>query len=174
MIGALSEWLRHLVMIILLAVFLDLILPTTSLQKYVRTVLGLVVMLTMLTPITALIESHFSVDALETNIAGPLFATGFPGQTSSNYQTASGNIAFQNDLSATLREEIQSGLGISLQSVEVETTVNSTGTPIVTGVNATLPLISNKTSKTTVLEEEVKEQIAESLGLPISAVHVSN
>ncbi len=172
MIGALSDWLRHLVMIILLAAFLDLILPTTSMQKYVRTVLGLIVMLTMLNPITALIQTHFNLNALETRITGPLFGSSMPWQTSSNANKSSGNVTFQTDLSATLREEVQSGLGVSLQSVQVGTRSSADGTPVVTGVTASLGILPSSEKRSVVIQE-VQAQIAESLGLPLSTVQVN-
>ncbi|PWI58791.1 stage III sporulation protein AF [Sulfoacidibacillus thermotolerans] len=172
MIGALSDWLRHLVMILLLAVFVDLILPSTSLQKYVRTVLGFVVMLTMLTPITALMTAHFHLSALEERISGPLAAVNSSEQMAFGGSGSSGNTAFATDLAATLREQLSTGLDVTVSTIQVQTETRSDGTPIVTAVYTTLgPLIPS--SKSEVVAKEVQAQIAESLGLPLSAVHVS-
>ncbi|CAM2809591.1 stage III sporulation protein AF [Paenibacillus sediminis] len=51
----LSEWLKEIIFIILLATFVDLILPNRSMERYVRLVLSLLILLTLLTPIIDLL-----------------------------------------------------------------------------------------------------------------------
>ncbi|MCU9613838.1 stage III sporulation protein AF [Caldibacillus lycopersici] len=57
----LSEWITNILLFILLAVVVELLLPQTNLQKYVKMVLGLLLIVIILTPIFQL----FSVDANE-------------------------------------------------------------------------------------------------------------
>jgi stage III sporulation protein AF len=45
------EWITNIIIFILLAVVIDLLLPSTNLQKYVKMVIGLILILIMLTPI---------------------------------------------------------------------------------------------------------------------------
>jgi len=47
----LTLWLKKIILLVLLAAFLDLILPNTNLQKYVKMVMGLIILLTVLTPL---------------------------------------------------------------------------------------------------------------------------
>ncbi|MFB5268374.1 stage III sporulation protein AF [Paenibacillus enshidis] len=54
----LGEWLRHLVMIVLLAAFVDLILPSRSMERYVRLVLSLLILLTLISPIAQLLRGN--------------------------------------------------------------------------------------------------------------------
>jgi stage III sporulation protein AF len=44
-------WLKQVILVVMLAAFLDLILPATQLQRYVKMVMGLIILLTILTPL---------------------------------------------------------------------------------------------------------------------------
>lgn len=48
---ALIDWLRQVVLVLLTAAFLDWFLPTAAMQRYVKAVMGLVVVGTLLTPL---------------------------------------------------------------------------------------------------------------------------
>jgi stage III sporulation protein AF len=57
---ALGAWLKQLVMVVLLAVFADLLLPTKSMQKYVRVVMGLAVIAVILQPLAPLFRGDWT------------------------------------------------------------------------------------------------------------------
>ncbi|GIQ70688.1 stage III sporulation protein AF [Xylanibacillus composti] len=57
MIAWLSEWLKEIVVIVLLAVFVDLVLPNRSMQRYVKVVLSLLILLAILSPLVELLRS---------------------------------------------------------------------------------------------------------------------
>ncbi|MEV5028558.1 stage III sporulation protein AF [Paenibacillus sp. LPE1-1-1.1] len=57
MIAWLSDWLRDIIAVILLAVFVELLLPNRAMQRYARLVIGLFILLTILSPILKLIQS---------------------------------------------------------------------------------------------------------------------
>jgi stage III sporulation protein AF len=50
----LTLWLKKIILLVLLAAFLDLILPNTSLQRYVKMVMGLILLLTIISPVLSL------------------------------------------------------------------------------------------------------------------------
>ncbi|WP_044747869.1 stage III sporulation protein AF [Bacillus alveayuensis] len=52
------EWITNIIIFILLAIVIDLLLPSTNLQKYVKMVIGLILILIMLSPILKI----FTVD----------------------------------------------------------------------------------------------------------------
>jgi stage III sporulation protein AF len=56
-IAWLSDWLRDIIAVILLAVFVELLLPNKAMQRYARLVVGLFILLTILSPILKLIQS---------------------------------------------------------------------------------------------------------------------
>ncbi|WP_438351411.1 stage III sporulation protein AF [Paenibacillus sp. FA6] len=51
----LNEWMREVIMVVLLATFVDLILPSRSMERYVKLVLSLLVLLTLMQPIINLL-----------------------------------------------------------------------------------------------------------------------
>ncbi|CAM4522850.1 stage III sporulation protein AF [Paenibacillus endophyticus] len=57
MVAWLSDWLRDIIAVILLAVFVELLLPNKAMQRYARLVVGLFILLTILSPILKLIQS---------------------------------------------------------------------------------------------------------------------
>jgi stage III sporulation protein AF len=69
MMEFLSEWMRGLILIIFLAVALDMILPNNAMQRYVKLVMGLLIILLMLSPLlkfygTSIYEMDFTLDKM--------------------------------------------------------------------------------------------------------------
>ncbi|MEW9699137.1 stage III sporulation protein AF [Paenibacillus sp. SI8] len=60
----LGGWLKAVIMVILLATFVDLLLPSNTMQRYVKTVMSLFVLLTLLTPVMQLFKKEWNVDQL--------------------------------------------------------------------------------------------------------------
>lgn len=60
MIVFLRNWIKNIVVVIILAMFLELLLPKSEMQKYVKMVLGLLVILLVLNPVLDLIKQNFS------------------------------------------------------------------------------------------------------------------
>jgi len=56
---ALSGWLKQIVAVVLLAALVDLVLPNRTMQRYVRLVAGLIVLLTMATPALQWVRGDF-------------------------------------------------------------------------------------------------------------------
>ncbi|WP_339062463.1 stage III sporulation protein AF [Tepidibacillus marianensis] len=64
MIEWISHWLQNIILVVLLATFVDLLLPTKNLQKYAKMVLGLIVILSIITPIFSLFSKEFSIETI--------------------------------------------------------------------------------------------------------------
>lgn len=60
----LSSWLKEVIMVVLLASFVDLILPSRSMERYVKLVLSLLILLTLLGPLIKILT-----DAADVKIA---------------------------------------------------------------------------------------------------------
>ncbi|BBH21116.1 hypothetical protein Back11_24610 [Paenibacillus baekrokdamisoli] len=69
MLGWLSSWLQQIIAVVLLAGLIDLLLPNKAMQRYVRLVAGLIILLTILTPIIRLLHGDFSAK-LDQDVAG--------------------------------------------------------------------------------------------------------
>ncbi|ASA23131.1 stage III sporulation protein AF [Paenibacillus donghaensis] len=52
----LGGWLREIILVVLLAAFVELLLPSKSMERYARLVLSLLVLLTILSPIISLLK----------------------------------------------------------------------------------------------------------------------
>jgi stage III sporulation protein AF len=57
----LSGWLRDIVLIILLATFVDLLIPNNSLQRYVKVVVSLIILLTILSPVISFLNAEKTI-----------------------------------------------------------------------------------------------------------------
>jgi stage III sporulation protein AF len=59
MMQFLGEWIKHIVLLILMASFLELILPNSSIKRYVKLVVGLLLILLILSPILYLFRFDY-------------------------------------------------------------------------------------------------------------------
>lgn len=50
-----GDWIRQIVLILFIATFIDLLLPNSSLERYVKLVMGLIIIMAILQPILQLI-----------------------------------------------------------------------------------------------------------------------
>jgi stage III sporulation protein AF len=71
MIQWLSEWLKEIILVILLATFVDLLLPNSSMQRYVKVVVSLFILLTILSPLITLLKVDFNEDIFRSSIERP-------------------------------------------------------------------------------------------------------
>ncbi len=56
MITWIGQWMREIIVILLFAAFVDLLLPNSSMQRYVKVVISLFILMTLLNPITTLFK----------------------------------------------------------------------------------------------------------------------
>ncbi|MNZ37578.1 Stage III sporulation protein AF [compost metagenome] len=64
----LSEWLKEIIFVVLIAVFIDLLLPNRSMERYVKFVVSLIILLTLLSPVMKLLSMP-SAEKLEMAIS---------------------------------------------------------------------------------------------------------
>lgn len=58
--GYLTAWVKEIILLIMLAVVLELLLPNSSMQKYVRLVVGLILLLVLLKPVMSLFDTNIN------------------------------------------------------------------------------------------------------------------
>lgn len=56
----LSSWISNIIIFILLATVIDMLLPSSSLQKYTKMVIGLLLIVIIITPILSLFQTNFN------------------------------------------------------------------------------------------------------------------
>ena len=72
MIALVTNWIKTIIFVVLFASFLELLLPNSSMQRFVRVIMGLFIMLAILNPIIDVVQSHLTpsqVPVLSTNAA---------------------------------------------------------------------------------------------------------
>ncbi|MCF8563588.1 stage III sporulation protein AF [Alicyclobacillus tolerans] len=175
---ALGVWLKQIIMIVLLAVFSDLLLPTKTMQKYVRSVMGLAIIAAMLQPILPFFKRDWA-DQLAQTASQELTRSqnvqanqGAQSQTPSSSQT---QLRYQQDLAqqqaqeanALTAQEIQQLIpqhfGFSAKSVSVTGATQATGALVVQ--IALFPADSSHAN-------DVKSFVANDLGVAPSQVVV--
>lgn len=81
MLAAVGEWLKNIVLVVLFASFLDLLLPSSGMQRFVRVILGLLILLAVLSPVIDLLQGRLVPEPLpalsgQTKAAGEKVADG--------------------------------------------------------------------------------------------------
>lgn len=54
----LTDWVRNIVLVVLFASFLELLLPSSGMQRFVRVIMGLMILLTILNPVLDLLQNR--------------------------------------------------------------------------------------------------------------------
>ncbi|WP_145045314.1 MULTISPECIES: stage III sporulation protein AF [Paenibacillus] len=125
--GWLSNWLQELIMIVLLATFVDMLLPNRSMERYVKLVLSLLILLTLLSPITKLLKSDpvaelkRAMTAMESPSEGnatleQILAQGKRLQLNEQEQSLTWTA---KELAKVMKGQIEQSTGERVQSVEV-------------------------------------------------------
>lgn len=65
MIAWLSDWLKNIIAVIMLAAFVELLLPNKAMLRYARLVIGLLILLTIMSPILRLLQGDFNAKLKE-------------------------------------------------------------------------------------------------------------
>ncbi|MGF2617033.1 stage III sporulation protein AF [Rossellomorea vietnamensis] len=68
----LTEWITNIIVFILLASVVDMLLPSSNMQKYTKIVTGLLLITIILTPLMKLFSADFEEAIAEINLEGPI------------------------------------------------------------------------------------------------------
>jgi stage III sporulation protein AF len=127
----LTLWLKKIILLVLLAAFLDLILPNTSMQRYVKMVMGLILLITIISPVFSLFRVSPEDLALRLNRYQDQFSN-TPGE---EWRSIAGRLAGQQDeqmtqyveqqMEAAIRAQVKSDFGLEPRSVEVSLDVKN-------------------------------------------------
>lgn len=130
-----GSWLKEIIFVVLLAGFIDLLLPNRSFERYVRLVVSLLILLTLMSPVVKLIGGD-PAQKLQTalNQAANEFDPGAVG--SSTDQIVQQGLALRKkqeaqslkwagqEVAKEMEQQIESQTGIQVERVEVTLAVN--------------------------------------------------
>jgi stage III sporulation protein AF len=157
MMDWLGDWLKQVILIILLASFVDLLLPSQAMQKYVRTVVSLFLLLTLLTPVFELFQRGWDAEKLlaeaeQTQSLNGGAGNGIRGKTV--LQPLAAVLASSEELKADnakeakrlaeqqLSEQMKAGLeqsaGLGVTELQVNIDLDQKGTPVIGTVQVVL------------------------------------
>ncbi|WFR60308.1 stage III sporulation protein AF [Paenibacillus amylolyticus] len=147
--GWLSNWLQELIMIVLLATFVDMLLPNRSMERYVKLVLSLLILLTLLSPITKLLKSDpvgelkRAMSAMETPSDGnatldQILAQGKQLQAGEQEQSLQWTA---KELANVMKGQIEETTGARVRSVEVQLAMSKYETESEAASSVELPVI---------------------------------
>lgn len=118
MLSFLREWIQEIVVLLVLATFIDLALPSSSLKKYVDYAVGLILLLLLLSPIMRLMAQDIDISAMlafSEQYAGRVVVTE-PLSDNSSW------LAYQLVLEERVRQLVQESEGV--RSVNAQVTVD--------------------------------------------------
>ncbi|MCF7753281.1 stage III sporulation protein AF [Paenibacillus xylanexedens] len=147
--GWLSNWLQELIMIVLLATFVDMLLPNRSMERYVKLVLSLLILLTLLSPITKLLKSDpvgelkRAMSAMDAPADGnatleQILAQGKRLQSNEQEQSLQWTA---KELANVMKGQIEETTGAKVRSVEVQLTMSKYETEMEAASSVELPVI---------------------------------
>lgn len=139
----LASWIEQLILLVLFATFVDLLLPTTGLQRYVRFILALIILVTMLSPILGLLSNEFSLQSItEKLIMLPLQQNNQSMKELEQAQQRLVNI--QEDLihqefllrvQENVRQQVELQFPVSVASIQVHWRKTEGDSLVITGMN---------------------------------------
>jgi stage III sporulation protein AF len=149
MIEFLSGWMRGLILVIFFAIVLDMILPKTSMQRYARLVMGMLIVLMMLTPVlkiykTPLDNMDFSLDSLLSGTGGQegmkgideILANGSKMQQSGSGQTVE---QWKRAIGELIKASVEQTHKVKVAGTDLKFTLDQEGLPkTIEGVTITL------------------------------------
>jgi len=147
----LAKWLEQVIAVVLLAGFVDLLLPNKAMQRYVRLVAGLLILLTILSPVVRLLQGDYGTK-LDDSIDGwfhdapPASQVKMPtlqdiqrdGQTLRRQEQASAAALTERKLAEAMRVQIGKQTGLDVEAVTVQLNGSVGDAPDVQAVAVTL------------------------------------
>ena len=130
MIEWISEWLKNIIIIVLLASFVDLLLPSSNMQKYAKVVLGLVIILTIISPILNIVSGDFSINQLINRLENQMNSNDSSNkivsidqqQADSEYQKEMIR-QVEETMLKNLKKEVEEQLNVSINALNLDATI---------------------------------------------------
>ncbi|GFZ98989.1 hypothetical protein GCM10008018_51410 [Paenibacillus marchantiophytorum] len=158
----LAGWLKTVIMVIMLATFVDLLLPSNTMQRYVKTVMSLFILLTLLSPVLQLFQKDWNMDQLigqaeqkqneKSMVASSAGSSGMKsleaitkeGQRLQAEGQKQSQQMLQTQLAGMMKEDLQKQTDLLIQDVQVAAQIDNNGKPVIMKVRVTLDDIEAK------------------------------
>lgn len=141
----LNIWLKKIILLVLLAAFLDLILPNTSMQRYVKMVMGLILLLTILGPVFSI----FNLSQEELAFRLSRYQEDFQNATKTQWQPLAKKLQeqqsqqvtsyLQQQIESTIRMQVKEAYGVEPETVEVALDGSQTDQSVIRTISLIMP-----------------------------------
>lgn len=157
MIAWIREWLTQVILIILLASFAELLLPSQAMQRYVRVVVSLFLLLTLLTPVFELFSRQWDADTILAEAESAGMANGGLGPAVKAKESLATLAAVMSDaeklkseqarealklaeqkLGQEMKEGLARSAGINVRELNVTLELDKKGSPTISSVQVVL------------------------------------
>ncbi|MFS1512160.1 stage III sporulation protein AF [Chengkuizengella sp. SCS-71B] len=138
MLQWLSSWLREIILVILLASFVDLILPSNKMQRYVKVVISLFILMTILSPIVSLLKvewdfdqlnNQFQLDEVSTNNYGSMSEILQDGEKLKDQNEQETAKLIQTKMEDMIHRQLEEQMSVAVQSVSVKVLFEDSNEP---------------------------------------------
>ncbi|MFC5532570.1 stage III sporulation protein AF [Cohnella yongneupensis] len=147
LMDGIAGWLRQIIAVLLLASIIDLLLPNRTMQRYVRLVAGLILLLTVATPVLHWMKGDFGsklAEGLDIVEKSPQIAPDqlamieSEGEKLRNRQSEQAANLVSTRLAAAIRSDVEANEQRAVRSVDVQTAQDKAGNWTVTSVKVVL------------------------------------
>ncbi|MFD0670536.1 stage III sporulation protein AF [Cohnella sp. GCM10027633] len=166
LMDGLSGWLRQIIAVLLLASLIDLLLPNRTMQRYVRLVAGLFILLTVATPVLGWMKGDFGDKLAEGLSSVERSPQGAPEQLAmieaegarlrANLTDQAANLAAAR-LASAIRSDVEASENRAVRSVDVRSARDKDGGWTVTGVKVVFEQTDAEASRSAGAIASVKE-----------------
>jgi len=146
MIEALGIWLKEIIILILIATFMEMILPGKSMQRYVKVVISLFILLTILKPIVSFLQSDYQVDSIfaaaaESGASAESSMQPLQGILQSGEQVRSSQeqqvmLLLEQRVGQMMQEQLQEQFPVVVQHITVKAALLENGDPALVRIDA--------------------------------------
>lgn len=150
MIEWLSDWLKQIILVILMAAFADLLLPNNAMQRYIKLIVSLFILMTILSPVVQLLRGDWSGKLTAAVQEQAVTTTGRDGERGQLDEILQAGARIKADTERKSRQWVESELaetaksmleqqdGLSVRQVQVKTVMDEQGQPQIGTVSVLL------------------------------------
>lgn len=122
-----SDWIRQIILIIFIATFIDLLLPSSSLERYVKLIMGLIIIVSILQPVLQLVLheekwsklSELLAPAVDTDQYSSLKKIQENSTELTQVQQEAIQHQFQNSISSWIKNQVSEKYQVKVVSAKV-------------------------------------------------------
>ncbi|MCX7781027.1 MAG: stage III sporulation protein AF [Negativicutes bacterium] len=122
MVAIITGWIKNIILIVLFASFMELLLPNSSLQRFVRVIMGLLIMLAILNPVIDVVQGNWldgEVPTLSASMPKQAEIVRTAQEAASDRERIARDI-YKRDLSKQIRALVMAIDGVADSRVSIE------------------------------------------------------